>query len=145
MSIQYSLIHITLDGIHDVRKSSWKKRQVGKSQVKLESSEILAVTLSYFIDNFPSSARIFQPQKKLSNFARFFPTSLGSFQLKQKLSIFRLANFSFFPIALSNWKRAVGKNEELESSTCYQKEWNNFMELGNNFMENSGRSWKIFN
>ena len=111
-----------LQGIYVVGKSSWKKREVGKSQVKFERSEILAGTLSYFIDNFPSSARIFQPQKKLSNFARFFPTSLGSFQLKQKLSIFRLANFSFFPIALSNWKRAVGKNEELESSTCYQKE-----------------------
>ena len=45
--------------------------------------------------NFSTSARTFQLQKKLSNFARFFPTSQGSFQLKQKLSNYRISNTSF--------------------------------------------------
>ena len=85
-----------------------------------------AVTLSNFSDNFSSSFKLskfsetLQLQMKLSNFARSFPISLGSFQLRSvlsnctwlfptsaKLSNLKLSNFSFFPIALSNYTYPV--------------------------------------
>ena len=91
--------------------------EVGKFELKLESSgwnwkvqlkvlaevpsSILAFQLHKSLSNcgetfqlqrnFQTSNETFQPWSVLSNFACFFATSLASFQLKQKLSNFRLS------------------------------------------------------
>ena len=129
-------------GIRVVGKGSWKEREVGKSKMKLERlklesssrslkvrgevgkfelklessgwnwkvqlkvlaevpSSILAFQLHKSLSNcgetfqlqrnFQTSNETFQHWSVLSNFACFFATSLASFQLKQKLSNFRLS------------------------------------------------------
>ena len=53
------------------------------------------------VSHFPTSARAFQLQLELFNFAWLFSTSakLSNF----RLSNLKLSNFSFFPTALSNY------------------------------------------
>ena len=75
--------------------------EVGEAQAKLERTERTlslfwtvhfgpdsAATTFQVHSNFPTSARTFQLQKKLSNFAWFVLTLLGSFQLRSVLSNF---------------------------------------------------------
>ena len=82
-----------------------------KSTLLLIINLLSAMTLSKFVNNFPSSfefssfgqnfltaamlsnlSKTFQLQKKLSNFGRDFSTSLGYFQLFWKLFSFRVSN-----------------------------------------------------
>ena len=60
------------------------------------------MTIFQFHSNFPTSARAFQLQFKLSNFTSVFPTSPQTFQLRLELSNFNLSNFILdFPISRS--------------------------------------------